>query len=96
MLVAVEESEEAGLRPKIVDALLSRRVTGAALLLFLVAAVGRPAAADDLVLRLRGKPWDVDDGEMPALLPVALEDRPREHRQDVHRLATVGRERVHR
>lgn len=48
------------------------------------APTGRsPPAADDLVARLRGKPWDVD-GQNPGLvLPVALEDRPRQHRQDV-------------
>ena len=35
-------------------------------------------------LRYRGRPWDVDYGDNPGLvLPVALEDRPREHRQDV-------------
>ena len=46
--------------------------------------LGVPPAADDLVARLRGKPWDVDYGDNPGLLfPVALEDRPREHRQDV-------------
>ena len=46
--------------------------------------LGAPPAADDLVARLRGKPWDVDYGQNPGLvLPVALEDRPRQHRQDV-------------
>ena len=46
--------------------------------------LGTPPAADDLVARLRGKPWDVDYGQNSGLiLPVALEDRPREHRQEV-------------
>jgi S-DNA-T family DNA segregation ATPase FtsK/SpoIIIE len=46
--------------------------------------LGTPPAADDLVARLRGKPWDVDYGQNRGLvLPVGLEDRPREHRQDV-------------
>ncbi|PXX01564.1 type VII secretion protein EccCa [Mycolicibacterium moriokaense] len=46
--------------------------------------LGVPPPADDLVLRYRGRPWDVDYGQNPGLvLPVALEDRPREHRQDV-------------
>jgi S-DNA-T family DNA segregation ATPase FtsK/SpoIIIE len=49
--------------------------------------LGDPPAADDLVARLRGKPWQVDYGDNPGLLmPVALEDRPREHRQDVYSL----------
>jgi type VII secretion protein EccCb len=47
--------------------------------------LGVPPPADDLVARLRGKPWDVDYGDNPGLLfPLALEDRPREHRQIVH------------
>ncbi len=47
--------------------------------------LGEPPTADDLVARLRGRPWDVDYGDNAGLLmPVALEDRPREHRQDVH------------
>ena len=46
--------------------------------------LGVPPPADDLVARYRGKPWDVDYGENPGLtLPVAFEDRPRQHRQDV-------------
>jgi S-DNA-T family DNA segregation ATPase FtsK/SpoIIIE len=46
--------------------------------------LGVPPPADDLVARYRGKPWDVDYGDNPGLtLPVALEDRPRQHRQDV-------------
>jgi S-DNA-T family DNA segregation ATPase FtsK/SpoIIIE len=46
--------------------------------------LGDAPAADDLVARLRGKPWDVDYGQNAGLvLPVALEDRPRQHRQDV-------------
>lgn len=47
--------------------------------------LGAPPAADDLVARLRGgKPWNVDYGQNPGLiLPVGLEDRPREHRQSV-------------
>jgi type VII secretion protein EccCa/type VII secretion protein EccCb len=45
----------------------------------------QPPAADDLVEALRGKPWDVDYGDNPGLvLPIGIEDRPREHRQDVH------------
>ena len=51
----------------------------------MVPPLGEPPTVDDLVARLRGKPWDVDYGETAGLLmPVALEDRPREHRQDVH------------
>jgi type VII secretion protein EccCa/type VII secretion protein EccCb len=47
--------------------------------------LGDPPTADDLVARLRGKSWDVDYGDNDGLLmPIALEDRPREHRQDVH------------
>jgi S-DNA-T family DNA segregation ATPase FtsK/SpoIIIE len=47
--------------------------------------LGEPPAADDLVARWRGQPWDVDYGDSPGLsFPVALEDRPREHRQDVY------------
>ena len=45
----------------------------------------KPAAADELVRLVRGKPWDVDYGKNPGLaFPVGIEDRPREHRQDVH------------
>jgi type VII secretion protein EccCa/type VII secretion protein EccCb len=45
--------------------------------------VGQLPAADELVHRMRGKPWDVDYGDNPGLrIPLALEDRPREHRQD--------------
>ena len=46
-----------------------------------------PAAADELVRLYRGKPWDVDYGDSPGLaFPVGIEDRPRQHRQDVHTL----------
>ena len=46
-----------------------------------------PAAADELVRLFRGKPWDVDYGDNPGLaFPVGIEDRPRQHRQDVHTL----------
>ncbi|MDT5117522.1 MAG: hypothetical protein QOE30_3261 [Mycobacterium sp.] len=49
--------------------------------------LGVPPPADDLVEQLRGKPWDVDYGDNPGLLfPLALEDRPREHRQVVYSL----------
>lgn len=49
--------------------------------------LGVPPPADDLVGRLRGKPWDVDYGDNPGLVfPLALEDRPREHRQEVFSL----------
>ncbi|WP_094287345.1 type VII secretion protein EccCa [Mycobacterium lehmannii] len=71
---------------KIVDAVIgSLQATGAAPPRQLwLPPLGEPPAADDLVARLRGKPWDVDYGNNPGLvLPVALEDRPREHRQDV-------------
>lgn len=48
---------------------------------------GRPSSVDELVLRLRGKPWQQDYGMNPGLsLPVALVDRPRDHRQDVYSL----------
>ena len=41
----------------------------------------------ELVDRWRGKPWQVDYGQTPGLaFPVALVDRPRDHRQDVHAL----------
>ncbi len=44
-----------------------------------------PAAADELVRLYRGKPWDVDYGDNPGLaFPIGIEDRPRQHRQDVH------------
>jgi S-DNA-T family DNA segregation ATPase FtsK/SpoIIIE len=47
--------------------------------------LGDPPTIDDLVGQLRGKPWDVDYGNNTGLvMPVALVDRPREHRQDVH------------
>lgn len=47
--------------------------------------LGEPPTVDDLVARLRGKPWDVAYGANDGLLmPIALEDRPREHRQDVY------------
>ena len=47
--------------------------------------LGVPPAADDLVARLRGRPWQIDYGDNPGLrFPIALEDRPREHRQDVY------------
>ena len=47
--------------------------------------LGASPAADDLVGRLRGKPWDVDYGDNPGLVfPVGIEDRPREHRQNVY------------
>ena len=49
---------------------------------------GDVPTVDDLVARLRGgKSWDVDYGDADGLrMPVALEDRPREHRQDVYYL----------
>ena len=48
-----------------------------------------PLAADELVRRLRGKPWDVDYGSFEEMLPVlrfpvGVEDRPFEHRQFVY------------
>ena len=47
--------------------------------------LGDPTPADELVARWRGKPWYVDYGNNPGLtLPVALADRPRDARQDVH------------
>jgi type VII secretion protein EccCb len=49
--------------------------------------LGVPPPADDLVARWRGKPWDVEYGDNPGLIfPLALEDRPRQHRQDVFSL----------
>ncbi|MCG5433043.1 type VII secretion protein EccCb [Mycobacterium sp. MYCO198283] len=46
-----------------------------------------PAPADELVRLSRGKPWDVDYGDNPGLaFPVGIEDRPRQHRQDVHHI----------
>jgi S-DNA-T family DNA segregation ATPase FtsK/SpoIIIE len=49
--------------------------------------LGVPPPADDLVARHRGKPWDDDYGDNPGLtFPLALEDRPRAHRQDVFSL----------
>ena len=71
---------------KIIDAVIgSLQATGAAPPRQLwLPPLGAPPAADDLVARLRGKPWDVDYGQNPGLvLPVGLEDRPRQHRQDV-------------
>ena len=47
--------------------------------------LGEPPTADELVARLRGRPWEVGYGDNDGLLmPIALEDRPREHRQDVY------------
>ena len=35
--------------------------------------------------RLRGRPWEAGYGDNPGMLfPVALEDRPRDHRQGVY------------
>jgi type VII secretion protein EccCb len=49
------------------------------------------ATADQLVRLMRGKPWDVDYGKNPGLtFPVGIEDRPRQHRQDVHALNLLG------
>ena len=49
------------------------------------------ASADQLVRLMRGKPWDVDYGRNPGLVfPVGIEDRPRQHRQDVHALDLLG------
>jgi len=49
------------------------------------------ATADELVRLARGKPWDVDYGKNPGLaFPVGIEDRPRQHRQDVHFLNLLG------
>ncbi len=46
-----------------------------------------PAAADQLVRLYRGKSWGVDYGDNPGLaFPIGIEDRPRQHRQDVHTL----------
>ncbi|HZA10649.1 type VII secretion protein EccCa [Mycobacterium sp.] len=47
--------------------------------------LGEPPAADDLVARMRGRAWHLDYGDNAGLLfPVGIEDRPREHRQNVH------------
>lgn len=48
-----------------------------------------PVAVDELVRRLRGKPWDVEYGDAADKLdvlrfPVGVEDRPFEHRQFVY------------
>ena len=57
-----------------------------------VAAVG-PLAVDELVRRLRGKPWHVDYGKNPGLVfPVGVEDRPFQHAQRVYALNMLGRE----
>ncbi|BBZ15025.1 type VII secretion protein EccCa [Mycobacterium branderi] len=72
--------------PKVVDAVIeSLQATGVGPPRQLwLPPLGVPPPADDLVGRLRGKPWDVDYGDNPGLVfPIALEDRPREHRQDV-------------
>ena len=51
----------------------------------------KPATADELVRLVRGKPWDVDYGKTPGLaFPVGIEDRPRQHRQDVHFVDLLG------
>ena len=51
----------------------------------------KSAAADELVRWFRGKPWDVDYGKNPGLaFPIGIEDRPRQHRQDVHVAGPVG------
>ncbi len=50
-----------------------------------------PATADELVRLVRGKPWDVDYGKAPGLaFPVGIEDRPRQHCQDVHFVDMLG------
>ncbi|MGH3676758.1 MAG: type VII secretion protein EccCb [Mycobacterium sp.] len=47
--------------------------------------LNNPATADELVRLVRGKPWDVEYGDSPGLaFAVGIEDRPRQHRQDVH------------
>jgi S-DNA-T family DNA segregation ATPase FtsK/SpoIIIE len=44
-----------------------------------------PLPVDELVRRLRGKPWYVDYGQNPGLVfPVGVEDRPFHHRQPVY------------
>lgn len=83
----IQRSADDGPRPKIVDALIkSLQDSGhRPPRPFWLPPLGEPPAADDLVFRLRGKPWDVDYGDTPGLmLPIALEDRPREHRQIVN------------
>ncbi len=75
------------LPPTVVDTIVdSLRATGARPPRQLwLPPLGRPATADELVRLVRGKPWDVDYGKNPGLaFPVGIEDRPRQHRQDVH------------
>lgn len=46
-----------------------------------------PLPVEELVNRLRGKPWHVDYGQNPDLLfPVGIEDRPFQHAQRVYAL----------
>ena len=46
-----------------------------------------PVPVDELVRRLRGKPWHVDYGKNPGLVfPVGVEDRPFQHAQRVYAL----------
>ena len=46
-----------------------------------------PLPVDELVRRLRGKPWHVDYGKNPGLVfPVGVEDRPFQHAQRVYAL----------
>jgi len=81
------------LPPTMVDTIVnSLRATGARPLRRLwLPPLGKPAAADELVRLVRGKPWDVDYGKTPGLaFPVGIEDRPRQHRQDVHFLDLLG------
>ena len=81
------------LPPTVVDTIVdSLRATGARPPRQLwLPPLEKPATADELVRLVRGKPWDVDYGKTPGLaFPVGIEDRPRQHRQDVHFLDLLG------
>jgi type VII secretion protein EccCb len=81
------------LPPTVVDTLVeSLRATGARPPRQLwLPPLEKPATADELVRLVRGKPWDVDYGKTPGLaFPVGIEDRPRQHRQDVHFVDLLG------
>lgn len=81
------------LPPTVVDTIVdSLRATGARPPRQLwLPPLEQSATADQLVRLMRGKPWDVDYGKNPGLtFPVGIEDRPRQHRQDVHALNLLG------
>lgn len=87
--VAPSPTAPGELPPTLVDTIVdSLRATGAQPPRRLwLPPLNEPTLADELVRLYRGKPWDTDYGDNPGLaFPVGIEDRPRQHRQDVHTL----------